>query len=201
MERAQRAHSGWRAADILDGLGKRVLRSLRHCGTEVPTGDRGNYSGYSNPQFDAALDRALLAVDADVRKDAYFDAQQILFDDAPAIFGYSLMETEAARSDVLNWQPSMDSRVNLHDVGLGAGRYYRSGPVCRQDSHAGSRSLSRQATETVIRNMFDALVTRTWDGRVVPEIAEGVESRIGYGVSLSDPQGNQVPQRRFARCR
>ena len=27
-------------------------------------------------------------------------------------------------------------------------------------------------TETVIRNIFDGLVTRTWDGEVVPEIAE-----------------------------
>ena len=57
---------------------------LRHCG-KFRTGDRGNYSGYNNPQFDAALDRALLAVDA-VCRDAYFDAQQILFEDVPALF-------------------------------------------------------------------------------------------------------------------
>ncbi|HAN86016.1 MAG TPA: peptide ABC transporter substrate-binding protein [Firmicutes bacterium] len=136
------------------------------------TGDRGNYSGYSNPQFDAALDRALLAVDADVRRDAYFDAQQILFEDVPALFGYSLMETEAARADVLNWQPSMDSRVNLHDVGLSRGDTILVGLYADKIVTLDPAAYRDRPTETVIRNMFDALVTRTWDGRVVPEIAE-----------------------------
>lgn len=136
------------------------------------TGDRGNYSGYSNLEFDAALDRALLAVDADARKDAYFDAQQILFDDAPAIFGYSLTEVEAARSDVLNWQPSMDSRVNLHDVGLSRGDTVVVGLHADKIVTLDPAGYRDRPTETVIRNMFDALVTRTWDGRVVPEIAD-----------------------------
>ncbi|MDD2201638.1 MAG: ABC transporter substrate-binding protein [Firmicutes bacterium] len=137
------------------------------------TGDRGNYTGYSNWRFDAALNQALLAVDADVRKDAYFDAQQILFDDAPAIFGYSLTEVEAARSDVLNWQPSMDSRVNLHDVGLARGDTIVVGLYADKVVTLDPAAYRDRPTETVIRNMFDALVTRTWDGRVVPEIAEG----------------------------
>ena len=48
MERAQRAHSGWRAADILDGLGKRVPVSYTHlhpaypgpCAATVPAAPR-----------------------------------------------------------------------------------------------------------------------------------------------------------------
>ncbi len=118
MERAQeRIQAGERQIYLTD-WGSAYFDPFDIVVPKFRTGDRGNYSGYSNPQFDAALDRALLAVDADVRRDAYFDAQQILFEDVPALFGYSLMETEAARADVLNWQPSMDSRVNLHDVGL-----------------------------------------------------------------------------------
>ena len=136
------------------------------------SGDRGNYSGYSNARFDAALDRALRAVDNDARRQAYFDAQQILYDDAPAIFGYSLMEVEAARSDVLNWQPSMDSRVNLHDVGLARGDTIVVGLYADKILTLDPAAYRDRPTETVIRNMFDALVTRTWDGKVVPEIAE-----------------------------
>ncbi|MCR4401247.1 MAG: ABC transporter substrate-binding protein [Firmicutes bacterium] len=139
---------------------------------KLRTGDRGNYSHYSNPAFDLAMDTALSAVDPEVRRKAYRDAQAIIREDAPWIFGYYLSEIEAARADVKGWQPAMDSRINLHDVGLARGDTIvvamKTDKVVTLDP-----AMHRERdTETVIRNMFDGLVTRTWDGKVVPEIAE-----------------------------
>ena len=139
---------------------------------KLRTGDRGNYSFYSNPRFDAALDAALGSNDSEVRRRAYFEAQEILRKDAPWVFGYSLLETEAARADVLDWQPSMDSRMNLHDVGLKRGDTIVVGMQADRILTLDPATYRDRWTETVIRNMFDGLVTRTVDGRVVPEIAE-----------------------------
>jgi len=139
---------------------------------KLKTGDRGNYSFYSNPRFDAALDTALAVRDHEARRRAYFEAQKILRPDAPWVFGYSLRETEAARADVLDWQPSMDSRMNLHDVGLKRGDTIVVGMAADGMLTLDPAAYRDRATETVIRNMFDGLVTRTVDGRIVPEIAE-----------------------------
>ncbi len=139
---------------------------------KLRTDDRGNYSFYSNPRFDAALDAALGTNDTEVRRRAYFEAQEILRKDAPWVFGYSLLETEAARADVLDWQPSMDSRMNLHDVGLRRGDTMVVGMEADRILTLDPATYRDRWTETVIRNMFDGLVTRTVDGRVVPEIAE-----------------------------
>ncbi len=139
---------------------------------KLRTDDRGNYSFYSNPRFDAALDAAMGTNDSDARRRAYFEAQEILRKDAPWVFGYSLLETEAARADVLDWQPSMDSRMNMHDVGLKRGDTIVVGMEADRILTLDPATYRDRWTETVIRNMFDGLVTRTVDGRVVPEIAE-----------------------------
>ena len=139
---------------------------------KLKTGDRGNYSFYSNPRFDAALDAALATRDSEARRRAYFEAQEILWADVPWVFGYSLLEIEAARADVLDWQPSMDSRMNLHDVGLKRGDTIVVGMAADGILTLDPAGMRDRATETVIRNMFDGLVTRTVDGRVVSEIAE-----------------------------
>jgi peptide/nickel transport system substrate-binding protein len=142
---------------------------------KLRTGDRGNYSFYSNPEFDAALDRALAARTDEERARAYREAQAIVMQDLPWAFGYTLLTIEAARSEVQNWQPAMDGRLNMHDVslsrgdtiiiGMGTDRIVTLDPAAYRDRH----------TETIIRNIFDGLVTRTWDGNVVPEIAESWE--------------------------
>ena len=85
---------------------------------KLKTKDRGNYSFYSNPEFDACMDKALTSIDQAARKEAYFKAQDILYQDVPWVFGYFREEVEAASANVENWGPSMDSRINLHDVTL-----------------------------------------------------------------------------------
>ncbi len=139
---------------------------------KLGTNDRGNYSGYSNAQLDTLLKQVQETADSQAREQAYFEAQKIIFQDAPWIFGYSLKETEAARGEVTDWQPSMDSRMNLHDIGLRRGDTIVVGMKADKIITLDPAMYRDRDTETVLRNMFDGLVTRTWDGKVVPEIAE-----------------------------
>ena len=78
----------------------------------------GNYCKYSNPKIDQLLTEAGSIVDADERKAEYGEVQQILYDDAPWVFGYVNDVIEAATSDVAGWEPSSEGRLNLHDVSL-----------------------------------------------------------------------------------
>ncbi len=85
---------------------------------KLRSNDRGNYSQYANPELDALLDAAEIAVERDERSDLYYQAQEIIYNDAPWVFGYVGMEIEACRANVVNWEPSTDSRINLHRVAL-----------------------------------------------------------------------------------
>ncbi len=108
-------------------------------------------------------------------KDAYFKVQETVFNDAPWIFGYFLQNIEAASADVENWSPAMDNRVNLHDVGLKKGDTITVGMNVNAFVTLDPAMHRDRDTETVIRNMFDGLVTRTNGSEVVPELAEGWE--------------------------
>lgn len=143
---------------------------------KLRTGDRGNYSFYSNPEFDSVLDQATTATDDDTRKDLYYRAQEILYEDVPWVFGYYLKETAAASSKVGNWEVAMDSRINLHDVTLDGSDTITIGMGTDRIITLDPGNYRDRDTETVIRNIFDALFTRTWDGEVVLEIAESWET-------------------------
>ena len=142
---------------------------------KLTTGGRGNFSFYANPKVDEWLKMASNSADNAARKEAYFKVQKTVFDDAPWIFGYCLQNIEAAAAEVENWAPAMDNRVNLHDVklkkgdtivvGMNVNAFVTLDPAMHRD----------RDTETVIRNMFDGLVTRTNGADVVPELAEGWE--------------------------
>jgi len=80
------------------------------------TGDRGNYTGYSNPKVDVLLDEAMKAMDVAKRKQLYHDAERAIHEDAPWVFGYSMKDIYAARKEVTNWKPTPDGRMNMHDV-------------------------------------------------------------------------------------
>lgn len=141
---------------------------------KLRTEDRGNYSFYSNPEFDRLVDVGISSPAESDRRDAYYRAQEVLQADAPWIFAYIHQSVEAAGSSVGNWQPSMDSRINLHDVTLDGGDTLvvglRRDAIFALDPAASYRD---RETETVIRNMFDGLVTRTTGSDVVPQLAEG----------------------------
>lgn len=79
---------------------------------------RGNFSGYNNERVNELIQLGETIADPVERQAIYDEAQQLVYDEAPAIFLILPEEVEAASVAVTNWQPASDSRVNLHDVCL-----------------------------------------------------------------------------------
>jgi peptide/nickel transport system substrate-binding protein len=79
---------------------------------------RGNFMCYSNPRVDELIKAGEVEADPVQRQTIYDEAQQIVYDEAPAVFLILPEEAEAASTRVQNWEPASDSRVNLHDVCL-----------------------------------------------------------------------------------
>jgi peptide/nickel transport system substrate-binding protein len=77
---------------------------------------RGNFSQYNNERVNELIRLGETTPDPVVRQTLYDEAQQLVYDEAPAIFLILPEEAEAARSDILNWEPASDGRINLHDV-------------------------------------------------------------------------------------
>jgi peptide/nickel transport system substrate-binding protein len=79
---------------------------------------RGNFSGYNNERVNELIKLGETTADTAERQTVYDEAQQIVYDEAPAVFLILPEEAEAALESVQNWEPASDSRVNLHDVCL-----------------------------------------------------------------------------------
>jgi peptide/nickel transport system substrate-binding protein len=79
---------------------------------------RGNFSGYNNARVNELIKLGEITVDTAQRQAIYDEAQQLVYDEAPAAFLILPEEAEAARADIQNWSPASDSRVNLHDVSI-----------------------------------------------------------------------------------
>lgn len=139
---------------------------------KLTTNARGNYSFYSNSRVDELMRIASSSTDLSARTNAYYEVQDIIFEDAPWAFGYFLPNIEGVSVDVNNYTPSMDTRINLHDVELGNSDTITIGMNTDAFQSMDPATFRGRETETVVRNMFDALLTRTTDGRVVPELAE-----------------------------
>jgi len=76
----------------------------------------GNYSFYSNKKVDELFTLAVNTMDQERRVKYFVEAQQIMYDEVPMVFGYTPKNIAAKRKDVKNWRPSPDDRINLHDV-------------------------------------------------------------------------------------
>jgi peptide/nickel transport system substrate-binding protein len=77
---------------------------------------RGNYSTYNNERVNELIRLGETTADAETRHEYYDEAQEIVYEEAPAVFLILPEEAEAALDDVQNWEPASDSRINLHDV-------------------------------------------------------------------------------------
>lgn len=86
--------------------------------TEGQPYGRGNFSCYSNPRVDELIKAGELEADPAQRQAIYDEAQQIVYDEAPAVFLILPEVAEASSERVQNWEPASDSRINLHDVCL-----------------------------------------------------------------------------------
>ena len=79
---------------------------------------RGNFSGYNNTRVNELIKLGETTVDTAARQKIYDEAQQLVYDEAPAVFLILPEVTEAASTRVQNWTPASDGRINLHDVCL-----------------------------------------------------------------------------------
>lgn len=79
---------------------------------------RGNFSGFNNERVNALIVEGETTVNESERHALYDESQQIVYDEAPAVFLILPEEVEASSVKVTNWEPASDSRINLHDVCL-----------------------------------------------------------------------------------
>jgi peptide/nickel transport system substrate-binding protein len=86
--------------------------------TQGTAAGRGNYACSSSPKVDELIKAGASEPDPDKRQEIYFEMQRLIYKDAPAVFLYVPQEIEAASARVHGWEPSPDSRINLHDVWL-----------------------------------------------------------------------------------
>lgn len=82
---------------------------------DTPYG-RGNFSGYNNARVNELIQMGETTEDEAARHAVYDEAQQIVYDEAPAVFLILPEEVEAASASISNWAPASDSRENMHDV-------------------------------------------------------------------------------------
>jgi peptide/nickel transport system substrate-binding protein len=82
---------------------------------DTPYG-RGNFSTYNNERVNELIQQGETTGDTTARQALYDEAQQIVYDEAPAVFLILPEEVEAAAASISNWTPASDSRENMHDV-------------------------------------------------------------------------------------
>ncbi|WP_349357509.1 ABC transporter substrate-binding protein [Stappia sp.] len=80
------------------------------------TDDRGNSAGYSNPELDALLDAAAVETDRAKRADLYREAEAMAAADVPYVYLWVPQDLYGVSKRLSGWQPSADSRINLHDA-------------------------------------------------------------------------------------
>jgi polar amino acid transport system substrate-binding protein len=163
---------GGKAAAYLTDWGSAFFDPYDLADPKLTTKGRGNFSFYSNPKIDELLRTASTSSGARERKEAYHEIQDILFAEVPWVFGYTLANIEAVSKDVENFSPAMDNRINLHDVRLEKGETFVAGMNTDAFHSLDPAMYRNRETETVLRNMFDGLVTRRHNGIVVPQLAE-----------------------------
>lgn len=132
---------------------------------------RGNRSFYSNPRVDELFHIASTSLDEDERREAYFEAQRIIFEDAPWIFAYVLQNIEAASDAVQGWRPAADNSESMHQVSVQGSDTLVVGMRTDNLLTFDPAMFRSRDTEAVLRNIFDSLVFRTHEGRVIPWLA------------------------------
>ena len=80
------------------------------------TNDRGNSAGYSNPEVDKLLDDAAVELDTAKRAGMYNQAEVIVNRELPYVYLWVPQDIYGVSKRLKGWQPSADSRINLHDA-------------------------------------------------------------------------------------
>lgn len=74
------------------------------------------YTGYGNPVVDAAVNEGKINVDPAARQAAYYEALQVIVEEAPWLFLYNPSEIYAQSSQVEGWIPRSDALFNLENA-------------------------------------------------------------------------------------
>jgi peptide/nickel transport system substrate-binding protein len=80
------------------------------------TNDRGNSAGYANPELDKILDEAGVELDVARRAAMYNRAEAMVNADLPYLYLWVPQDIYGVSARLTGWQPSADSRINLHDA-------------------------------------------------------------------------------------
>ena len=83
---------------------------------KLQSGGSANYSGFSSAELDAILDKVQNTMSATLRTSHFKRIQEILFKEAPMIFGYAPDEYYAVTDDVKNFIPSITGMLEMHDI-------------------------------------------------------------------------------------
>jgi len=138
---------------------------------KLVTRGRGNYSFYSDVAVDKDLQTASSTANDVIRKSAYFDVQKTIYKDAPWVFGYVLQNIEASSTNVDGWTPAADNSETVYGASVRGGDSLVIGMRTDSIGTFDPAIPPSRDTETVLRNIFDALVAHTPDGKVVPQLA------------------------------
>ncbi|MFW5789753.1 MAG: glutathione ABC transporter substrate-binding protein [Bacillota bacterium] len=79
-------------------------------------GSTGNRSFWADDRVNELLDRGRTSGDQDERKEAYFEAQEIIRDEAPWVFLIHTSEVNALRDNISNFEPHPAGHHQLKDV-------------------------------------------------------------------------------------
>lgn len=79
---------------------------------------RGNFSCYGNERVDELIRAGEVEANEAARQEIYDEAQQLVYDDVPAVFLVLPEVAEGSSERIQNWEPASDGRINLHDVCL-----------------------------------------------------------------------------------
>ncbi|MCI0475714.1 MAG: ABC transporter substrate-binding protein [Anaerolineales bacterium] len=116
LARERQAYVGDWGDSAFDPVGH--MEAKWHSLVTGSTYGRGNFSGYANKRVDELIKAGETENDPAKRKAIYYEAQKLIYDEAPALFLVLPEAIEAAAARVTNWSPASDSRENLHDVCL-----------------------------------------------------------------------------------
>lgn len=138
---------------------------------KLKTGDRGNFSFYSNADVDTAFAAASTTADQAVRRRALLDVQRIVFKDAPWIFGYVAQNIEASSAALTGWTPSADNGEILYPAAVRGGDTVTVGMRADSIVTLDPAMYRDRDTEAVLRNIYDGLLAHTPAGKIVPQLA------------------------------
>jgi len=133
---------------------------------------RGNFSFYSNKRVDMFLKEASTSANPTVRSLLYRRAQKIVCRQAPWVFGYILPRFDAVQKDVNGYVSSMDGSLDLRMVDAGNGGAISVGLNLDKVQSFDPGNHRSRGTEAVLRCVFDGLVGRSPEGKIIPLLAE-----------------------------